>query len=180
MKRWSRPTQRRRGGCGSNWVPMPLAILRGLDSEVIFNSGCYPGSPVGISLLITGSMYDIPNVHVAGMDVLSFRQSVGAYRAPGIPQSMFALESVVDEVAAALDMDPMAIRLQNAAKEGDPLINGDPWPKMGMSEVLQALQEHPLWQNREASRAAGRGVGIAVGGWLGGHRASFCSLSIRT
>lgn len=139
-----------------------------LDSEVIFNSGCYPGSPVGISLLITGSMYNIPNVHVAGLDVLSFRQSVGAYRAPGIPQSMFALESIVDEVAAALTMDPLGIRLKNAAQEGDPLINGDPWPKMGMSEVLQALQDHPAWQNRDAARAAGHGVGIAVGGWLGG------------
>ncbi|MCB0123029.1 MAG: molybdopterin-dependent oxidoreductase, partial [Caldilineaceae bacterium] len=139
-----------------------------LESEVIFNSGCYPGSPVGISLLITGSMYNIANVHVSGIDVLSFRQSVGAYRAPGIPQSMFALESVVDEVAAALTMDPLELRLKNAAKEGDPLINGKPWPKMGMSQVLQALQNHPVWQNRETARAAGRGVGIAVGGWLGG------------
>jgi CO/xanthine dehydrogenase Mo-binding subunit len=139
-----------------------------LEGEVIFNSGCYPGSPVGIALLITGSMYNIANVHVAGLDLLSFRQSVGAYRAPGIPQSMFALESVVDEMATALQFDPLELRLKNAAKQGDPLINGNPWPKMGMSEVLEAVQAHPVWQNRAAARAAGRGVGIAVGGWLGG------------
>ncbi len=142
--------------------------LTALDGEVIFNSGCYPGSPVGIALLITGSMYTIPNVHVAGIDLLSFKQSVGAYRAPGIPQSMFALESVVDEMATALQLDPLALRLKNAAKQGDPLINGNPWPKMGMSEVLHSLQTHPVWQNRAAARAAGRGVGLAVGGWLGG------------
>lgn len=139
-----------------------------LDGEVTFNSGCYPGSPVGIALLITGSMYRIPNVQIAGLDVLSFKQSVGAYRAPGIPQSMFALESVVDDVAAALKLDPMELRLKNAAHSGDPLINGDAWPKMGMTAVLEALQAHPLWQNRAEAQAAGRGVGIAVGGWLGG------------
>ncbi|MCB0083370.1 MAG: molybdopterin-dependent oxidoreductase, partial [Caldilineaceae bacterium] len=131
-------------------------------------SGCFPGSPIGISLLIGGSMYNIPNVVVSGADVLSFRQSVGAYRAPGIPQSMFALESVVDEMARALKLDPVELRLQNAAGPDAQLINGKPWPKMGMREVLQALQAHPVWQHRAQAQAAGRGVGLAIGGWLGG------------
>jgi len=139
-----------------------------LDGEIAFNSGCYPGSPVGIGLLVTGSMYKIPNVQLKGLDVLSFKQSVGAYRAPGIPQSMFALEGVVDEVARALALDPLELRLQNAAHPGDPMINGNPWPKMGMTEVLKALQAHPAWQQRGQARAAGRGVGIAIGGWPGG------------
>lgn len=139
-----------------------------LDGEIAFNSGCYPGSPVGIGLLVTGSMYKIPHVQLQGLDVLSFKQSVGAYRAPGIPQSMFALEGMVDEIARALAIDPLALRLQNAAHPGDPMINGNPWPKMGMTEVLQALQTHPAWQQRETTRAAGRGIGIAIGGWPGG------------
>jgi CO/xanthine dehydrogenase Mo-binding subunit len=139
-----------------------------LEGEIAFNSGCYPGSPVGIGLLVTGSMYKIPNVQLTGLDVLSFKQSVGAYRAPGIPQSMFALEGMVDEIVRALDLDPLAMRLQNAAHPGDPMINGNPWPKMGMSEVLQALQAHPAWQERASARAAGRGIGIAIGGWPGG------------
>jgi CO/xanthine dehydrogenase Mo-binding subunit len=33
---------------------------------------------------------------------------------------------------------------------------------------LEAAREHPLWQNREQSRAKGRGVGVACGGWPGG------------
>ena len=139
-----------------------------LEFDVAFNSGCFPGSPIGISLLIGGSMYNIPNVVVSGADVLSFRQSVGAYRAPGIPQSMFALESVVDEMAHTLRLDPVELRLQNAAGPDAQLINGKPWPKMGMREVLQALQAHPVWQQRAQARAAGRGVGLAIGGWLGG------------
>jgi CO/xanthine dehydrogenase Mo-binding subunit len=81
---------------------------------------------------------------------------------------MFALESLVDEIAQRLRLDPLDLRLRNAAHPGDPMINGDPWPRMGMTEVLEALQAHPAWQNRAAARSAGRGVGIAIGGWPGG------------
>jgi CO/xanthine dehydrogenase Mo-binding subunit len=139
-----------------------------LSGQATFNSGCYPGAPVGNAVVVMGSMYRIAHVQVEGLDVLSFKPSAGAYRAPGVPQGMFALESVVDDLARELNLDPLALRLQNAARPGDPMIHGETWPVMGMAEVLQALQAHPAWQNREAARAAGRGVGIAVGGWPGG------------
>jgi CO/xanthine dehydrogenase Mo-binding subunit len=142
--------------------------LTALEGEVVFNSGCYPGAPVSNAVVVMGSMYRIANVRVDGMDVLSFKPSAGAYRAPGVPQSMFALESLVDDIARELGADPLELRLQNAARPGDMMINGTAWPVMGMTEVLKALQEHPAWQNREAARADGRGVGIAVGGWPGG------------
>lgn len=139
-----------------------------LEGDVTFNCGCYPSSPLGNAMAVTGSIYRVPNVQVDGREVLTFKPSSGAYRAPGVPQGMFALESVVDEIARALGLDPLELRLQNAAKPGDPMIHGETWPKMGMSEVLRALQEHPAWQNRAAAQAAGRGVGIAIGGWPGG------------
>ena len=139
-----------------------------LESEVMFNGGCYPSSPVGIALVLMGSLYNIPNIDLNGSDVLSFKPSSGAYRAPGTPQGMFALESAVDDVARQLGMDPLELRLQNASQPGDPMIHGETWPLMGMREVLTALQAHPVWQNRETARAAGRGVGLAIGGWPGG------------
>ena len=139
-----------------------------LECEVVFNGGCYPGGPVGIAMLIMGSIYKTPNVKLEGLEVLSFTPSSGAYRAPGTPQGMFALESVVDDIARDLALDPLELRLRNAAHPGDLMIHGETWPVMGMTEVLKALQAHPAWQNRDAARTAGRGVGIAVGGWPGG------------
>jgi CO/xanthine dehydrogenase Mo-binding subunit len=139
-----------------------------LEGEVAFDGGCYPGSPVGIAMVVMGSMYKIPHVTLDGLEVLSFKPSSGAYRAPGIPQALFALEGVVDDMARALELDQLSLRLHNAAKPGDPMINGGDWPLMGMTEVLEALQAHPAWQNRAAARAAGRGIGVAVGGWPGG------------
>jgi CO/xanthine dehydrogenase Mo-binding subunit len=139
-----------------------------LEGEVAFDGGCYPSSPVGIAMVVMGSIYKTPNVKLDGLEVLTFKPSGGAYRAPGVPQGQFALESVVNDIAQKLGLDPIQIRLQNAAQPGDPMIHGETWPLMGMTEVLKALEAHPAWQNREAARAAGRGVGIAIGGWPGG------------
>lgn len=142
--------------------------MTALQAEVAFNSGCYPSAPVGISMVVMGSIYAIPHAELTGLDVVSFRPSSGAYRAPGVPQGQFCLESLVDELAKRLGRDPVDLRLQNAAKPGDPMIHGETWPKMGMRQVLEAVQKHPLWQNRSSSKASGRGVGMAVGGWPGG------------
>jgi CO/xanthine dehydrogenase Mo-binding subunit len=139
-----------------------------LEAEIAFNGGCYPSSPVGIAMVLTGSLYQVPNSELNGLEVLTFKPSSGAYRAPGIPQASFALESVVDEVANQLGLDPLELRLKNASKSGDPMVHGENWASIGMTEVLKTLQQHPAWQNRAAARAAGRGVGIGIGGWPGG------------
>src|SRR5690606_25280102 len=80
----------------------------------------------------------------------------------------FAIESAVDDMAYKLGIDPLDLRLKNCVVEGDLRPNGGAWPKIGLREVLEALRDHPAWQGRKEAAAAGRGVGIAVGGWPGG------------
>lgn len=142
--------------------------MTALQAEVAYNSGCYPSAPVGICMVVMGSIYAIPHIEMTGLDVVSFRPSSGAYRAPGVPQGQFCLESLVDELAHRLSIDPVQLRLQNAAKPGDPMIHGETWPVMGMTQVLEAVQSHPIWRNRAEARASGRGIGVAIGGWPGG------------
>lgn len=138
-----------------------------LAADIAFEAGCYP-SFHSICAFLLGSFYPVPNLDVQYVETLTFKPSVGAYRAPGAPQATFALESVIDEVARQLAMDPFELRLRNAAEGGAMMAHNKPWQPMGMRQVLEALQSHPAWQNREAARMAGRGVGIAVGGWPGG------------
>lgn len=142
--------------------------LTALEADLTFDGGCFPSSPVGIAGVLLGSIYRVPHLAIHGREVLTFKPSSGAYRAPGATQAAFALESAMDELAGALDVDPLELRLQNAARQGDPMAHGKPWPGMGIREVLETLQAHPAWQNRAAARAAGRGVGVALGGWPGG------------
>jgi len=62
--------------------------------------------------------YDIENAHTVGYDVVSNRSKVAAYRAPGAPIGAYAVECVLDELAEKLRMDPLELRLKNAAKQG--------------------------------------------------------------
>ena len=64
------------------------------------------------------ALYDTANVHLTCYDVVVNRPKQAAYRAPGAPMASFAVESVLDEIALELDMDPIELRLRNAVKEG--------------------------------------------------------------
>src|SRR5260221_11268267 len=86
--------------------------------EAKYQAGAFQGPPVQPGVMCAFAPYDIENVKVIGYDVVSNRPKVAAYRAPGAPISEFAVESVVDEIAKKLEIDPVELRLQNAAREG--------------------------------------------------------------
>lgn len=153
--------------------------LTALSSEIFLDNGCYPFDLGGFLGYMLGSFYRAPNFSIHGTDVLTFKVSAGAYRAPGAPSVIFALDSLMDELAERLHIDPIELRLRSAARPGDPMADGKPWPSIGMRDVLEALRDHPAWKQREDARARGRGVGVAVGGWPGGTEpaAAACNLN---
>ena len=85
-----------------------------------YEAGAFPGSPVGGGTLCATGPYNIENLLVDGYDVVVNKNKVQAYRAPGQPQGAFAVESVIDELAERLGLDPLEFRLNNAVKEGRP------------------------------------------------------------
>ncbi|MDR7555507.1 MAG: xanthine dehydrogenase family protein molybdopterin-binding subunit [Armatimonadota bacterium] len=146
-----------------------LVALRG---RVLMDAGARPGAPLATGGILLGGYYRVPHLAIECLEVLTNKPPVGAYRAPAAPQATFAIESAMDELARRLDIDPVALRLKNASRPGDPMPNGRPWAKMGLREVLEVLEAHPL---RHRPKAPDEGVGVAVGGWLGGiESASAC------
>ena len=139
-----------------------------LAGQLTIDGGCYPSSLTGLAAILLGSLYRIPHLSIKGREVLTFKTSTTAYRAPGAPQAAFALETLIDEIAHSLQRDPLGLRIQNAVEIGDPLVTGQEWPEIGMKLVLETLKNQPAWQDRAKTQAAGRGVGIAIGGWPGG------------
>ena len=77
------------------------------------------------------------DVKVVGFDVVVNRPKVAAYRAPGGPISEFAVESVVDEIAKRLGLDPIEFRLKNAAKELDRVV--DPALLFALKGLVQKI-----------------------------------------
>jgi|DewCreStandDraft_5_1066085.scaffolds.fasta_scaffold00408_62 CO/xanthine dehydrogenase Mo-binding subunit len=143
--------------------------LTALQAQVIFDAGAFPGAPVMAGCLLIGGFYKCPNLDIQGYEVLTNKVSVGALRAPGAPNVAFAIESAMDMLAQQLELDPLEVRLKNAVEKGDQLPSGQPYPAIGLKECLEAIGQTELWQRRHETRQhPNRGVGIAVGGWLGG------------
>ena len=140
------------------------------EAHLQFEAGAFPGSPVTAGAMCAFSPYDIPNAYVVADDIVVNKPKVMAYRAPGAPAAEFAVESVIDELARQLDVDPIALRLQNAAKEGTRRVGGAANPLIGTVEVLHAIEESPQYRSElnESDSGAKRGRGVAAGFWFNG------------
>ena len=144
-------------------------------AEVILQAGAYPGSPIGPALMTCWAMYDIENASAVGFDVVSNRPKVAAYRAPGAPISTYATESAVDELARAIGMDPIELRLKNAAKDGTKALYGPTFQNIGYVETLEAAKNHP---NLQAKLGPNQGRGVAAGFWFNIGGESSASLAV--
>jgi CO/xanthine dehydrogenase Mo-binding subunit len=147
--------------------------LMALDAETVIDSGAYSGAVLAVSAVFLGSMYKWPSFDVRGFEVLTHKPSVAAYRAPVAPQTIFAIESHMEQIARDLNLDSVEFRMRHLIAPGDPMVNGQPWQSNGARQVLARLAEHPHWKTRKQWIAEGkngkkRGVGLALGGWLGG------------
>jgi len=139
--------------------------LTGLRARVLFDNGAGHGGIAGLAGLFLAGTYRLAAYEIDALDVATNKTPVAAYRAPGAPQCYFALESAVDELAEAVGVGRLELRQRNAAREGDRRPDGQPWPRIGLVECLEAAARHPLYRDPVGD---GEGVGLAVGGWGGG------------
>ena len=146
------------------------------EAELIYEAGAYPGSPVGAGAGVIFSPYKLDNVQIDGYDVLVNRPKTGAYRAPGGTNAAFASESVLDEVAEKLGLDPLEFRRRNAATEGDRRPDGPVYGRIGYLETVEAAMNHPHYQS--ALEGENRGRGVASGFWFNGGGKSSVSASV--
>ena len=119
----------------------------------------------------TGGQYTIPNLEVTSkavpvLDTGYFK--VTFLRAPSGQQALFASEQMIDELAHAAKMDPVAFRRQNIATANDPAA-GSPGGGAWIG-VLDAVSKTANWQPNVAGSALASGNivtgrGIALGGF---------------
>ena len=127
-----------------------------------YQAGAFPGSPVGAGVQNGLASYKVENFQVDGYDVVTNTQKMQSYRAPGQPPATFAVESVVDELAEKLGMDPMEFRLRNGVKEGERMPNGVLYPRIACTEILEAMKTHPHYNAPLDGPNRGRGVAVAA------------------
>lgn len=146
------------------------------EAELNFQAGAFPGSPVNQASMCAFTRYDLANVRVVGNDVTVNRPKVAAYRAPGAPIAAFGVESVIDEMAKKLRLDPIEFRLKNAAKEGTQTYYGPKLGPIGYIQVLERARAHPHYS---APLGPNQGRGIATGFWFNIGNETTCSLNLQ-
>jgi CO/xanthine dehydrogenase Mo-binding subunit len=115
-------------------------------------------------------------VLIDGYDVVVNKPKTAAYRAPGATNAEFASETVVDEFAEKLGIDPIELRLLNAAKEGTRRADGPVFPRVGCVEVLEAMRDHPHYS--APLEGPNRGRGIAIGFWFNAGLQSAANMNV--
>lgn len=146
------------------------------DISFAFEAGAFPGGHVSAGVLTATTRYNIPNYRLEGFDVILNKPKIRPYRAPGATQSHFAVETVLDEIAEKLDMDPVELRIINAMRTGDRLVQGYKCPVIGSIELLEAVKHHPHY--RAPLDGLDQGRGVAYGFWYGGGGTSSARLAV--
>ena len=142
-----------------------------------YESGAFPGSPVGEGAMTGLAPYAIENITVDGYDVVCNKQKVAAYRAPGAPIAAFGVESAMDELAAALGLDPIDLREANLAQPGDRMPSGKPHEDFAGNELLTAIKTHPAYT---APLGPNQGRGVAVGYWFNATMQSSATINVNS
>jgi CO/xanthine dehydrogenase Mo-binding subunit len=130
-----------------------------------------------IAAMLSAGPYRWQAHHLTCYGVMTNRVTFGAYRAPTAPPAAFAVESMIDELAGRLGIDPLELRLRNVLVPGDKTVAGQELHVFGARECLERLGDQPMWTGRH-SLPENEGVGLAIGWWPGGYEpaAAACRL----
>jgi CO/xanthine dehydrogenase Mo-binding subunit len=140
----------------------------GIRARVLVDRGSNDDFGVeSIAAMLSAGPYRWPAQELTAYGVGTNRVTFGAYRAPAAAPAAFAVESLIDELAHRLDIDPLELRLRNVAGQDDPMPSGQTFPVFGARECLERVRDHPLWRSRDRV-PEGEGIGAAIGWWPGG------------
>ncbi len=141
--------------------------IRGFAADHVSDGGGlanFSATVASVSALAAIGIYDIPKVDITTVALHSRGVTAGSMRGYGTLQTMTALEVLVDEVCAALPLDPIEFRRRNALKTGGRTLAGNPYSvAVRTPEILNKLENHPIWQQRAEQKARGQQAGMVVG-----------------
>ncbi len=167
--------------------------LRALQLHVVSNTGAYGNHGPGTLHHACGEclgVYRCDNKKVDAFAVYTHTLPAGAFRGYGLSQTVFAIESAMDELARALSLDPFEFRRRNVVRLGDPMISTGDAPhdveygSYGLDQCLDIVEREmaaavppslpPDW-------LVGQGMALAMLDTIppGGHRSEIAHLFAR-
>jgi len=100
--------------------------LTALQLDVLSNTGAYGNHAGPVLFHACGEsigVYNCPNKKVDAVVAYTNTVPAGAFRGYGLPQTLFAVEAAIDELAKRLGLSPYDMRRRNIIKPGDPMLS---------------------------------------------------------
>ncbi len=145
--------------------------ITAIECECLQRGGAHSGYGV-VTILYAGSMlyaiYDIHNVKYIGKRVLTNTPPCGAFRGHGTVDVRFAFESLLDQMAAELAIDPFSVRRANFLNaptftDNDLMVNS-----YGLPECIDWVEQKSGWRERRGTLPKGKGLGMACSHYISG------------
>ena len=146
-----------------------------------YEAGAFPGSPVGAGCMTVLGPYAVDNLQIDGFDVVLNKPKTCAYRAPGATNAAMGVETVLDELAEKLGIDPLEIRRINGSHEGTAQPAGPKFLRIGYLETIEAAKKSDHYKS-PLSKPDGKpvGRGVASGFWFNAGLQSSATVSINS
>jgi CO/xanthine dehydrogenase Mo-binding subunit/aerobic-type carbon monoxide dehydrogenase small subunit (CoxS/CutS family) len=143
-------------------------FLQAVDAELLMDAGPYSGHSQRVidqACIFATGPYRLDHVRIDGKAVMTNNPLGGPFRGFGINQAAVAMESMLDELAIKLNMDPFELRRKNMFVEGDTTITGQwLWSSVGARGTLEACQTafDEEWPTYAAMARPGYKVGYGI------------------
>lgn len=145
--------------------------ITALEAHVVQRGGAYGGYGL-VTILYAGALlhalYRVGAVRYRGWRVYANLPPCGAMRGHGAVNVRFAVESVLDEAAAQLGLDPFALRRANLIEAPYRTLNDLQVNSCGLAECLDAVERASGWRERRGRLPPGTGLGLACSHYVSG------------
>jgi len=145
--------------------------ITAIDADVVQRGGAYGGYGL-VTILYAGALlhalYKVGSVRYRGYRVYTNLPPCGAMRGHGAVNVRFAVESLLDEMAGQLGLDPFELRRANLITAPYRTLNDLQVNSYGLPECLDAVERASGWRQRRGKLPPGRGLGMACSHYVSG------------
>ena len=142
--------------------------ITGVQGHIYYNCGAYLSSSFVVlqrGVFHANGVYTFPNTYLKGEGIGTNTFPTCAFRGFGAPQTLFAIETHLNQIARHLGVDPLALKEQYLCRKGDETTtNGHIIEEVKLPEMLEVVtRESDYWRKaKEYTPGCGRGIGISL------------------
>ena len=145
--------------------------ITAVDCEIVQRGGAYGGYGL-VTILYAGALlhaiYRVGAVRFRGYRVYANLPPCGAMRGPGAVDARPAFESLLDEMAVRLGLDPFAVRRANLIEAPYRTLNDLQVNSCGLPQCLDWIEKASGWKERRGKLPRGHGLGMACSHYVSG------------